>query len=368
MREGHICLAHADSLKMLRLARADPTLMLVPANDRVLRDTEGSVDGKTILTALPGEVFQPTERPIELRFANAASRSRCSLVRSRSSLDMLPTGCYLEVLTIGGDPFHIKGGSVEHVLVEAPGFTLTSAADELCGLVSRGQLSQDSAFIRLVGLAMELCGIYARDPSMPLVGPVAHDLDPITSVGASVELLEELRGRRGVSLARRALACANDGSGSVMETFWYCVFCLPPRLGGSSLARPLQNAPLEWTSDVIDIVLHERMRPDFYWPQYETACEHQGRDHAGEAALAEDSRRARDYELCGIRYLPLTKRDARNEGTVRELLAQLFRIIASSEGPAFQRKAARILNDPDVRAARRVLLGQLLPPRLRWSE
>ena len=368
MREGRICLAHADSLKMLRLARTDPALMVAPASYRVLRDTEGSVDVGTILSVLPGDVYQPADRPVELRFDDAASRSRCSLVRSCSSLEMLPNASYLEVLTTEGDPFYVKGDFVEHVLVEAPGLALAGAANELCGLVSRGQLSRDSAFVRLVGLAMELCGIYARDPSMPLVGPVAHDLDPITSVGASVELLEELRGRRGVSLARRALACANDGSGSVMETFWYCVFCLPPRLGGSSLARPLQNAPLEWTSDVIDIVSHERMRPDFYWPQYETACEHQGRDHAGEAALAEDSRRARDYELCGIRYLPLTKRDARNEGTVRELLAQLFRIIASSEGPAFQRKVARILNDPDVRAARRVLLGQLLPPRSRWSE
>lgn len=368
MREGRICLAHADSLKMLRLARADPTLMLVPANDRVLRDTEGSVDAETILAALPGDVFQPIERPVELCFVNAASRSRCSLVRSRSSLDMLPTGSYLEVLTMEGDPFYVKGDSVEHVLVEAPGLTLASAANELCELVSKGQLSRDSALVRLVGLAMELCGIYARDPSMPLVGPVGHDLEPIASVRESVELLEELRGRRGVSLARQALAYANDGSGSVMETLWYCVFCLPPRLGGSNLARPLQNAPLEWTSEVIDIVSHERMRPDFYWSRYETACEHQGRDHAGEASLAEDSRRARDYELCGIHYLPLTKRDARNEGAVRELLSQLFRIIAPYEGPAFQRKASRILNDPEVRAARRVLLGQLLPPRARWSD
>ena len=368
MREGRICLAHADSLKMLRFARADPMLMLAPASDQVLRDVEGSVDAETILPVLPNDVFDPSTHAVQLRFDDASSRSRCSLVRSCSALDRLPTAGYLEVLSIEGDPFYVRGSSAAHVVVEAPGLALASAANELCELVSRGRLSRESALIRLVGLAMELCGIYARDPCAPLVGSVAYELEPISSVGESTELLEKLKGRRGVSLARRALKYANDGSGSIMETFWYGVFCLPPRLGGSNLPRPLQNVPLEWSLDVADVVSHERMRPDFYWSQYETACEHQGGDHAREAALAEDSRRARDYELCGIHYLPLTKQDARNEGAVREILSQLFRIISSYEGPAFNRKAARILNDTNVRVARRVLLGQLLPPQARWGE
>lgn len=368
MREGRICLAHADSLKMLRFARADPMLMLAPASDRVLREIEGSVVAETILSVLPNDVFEPAAQPVQLRFDDASSRSRCSLVRSCSALDRLPTAGYLEVLSTEGDPFCVNGSSVEHVVVEAPGLALASAANELCELVSRGRLPRESALIRLVGLAMELCGIYARDPCAPLVGPVAYELETISSVHESMELLDELKGRRGVSLARRAIKYANDGSGSVMETFWYGVFCLPPRLGGSNLPRPLQNAPLEWSLDVADVVSHERMRPDFYWSQYNTACEHQGGDHAREAALAEDSRRARDYELCGIHYLPLTKRDAQNEGAVRDILSQLFRIISLYEGPAFKRKAARILNDSDVRAARRVLLGQLLPPLARWGE
>lgn len=368
MRERRICLAHSDSLKMLRFARVDPALMLVPPSDRVLRDAEGFVDAETLLSALPSDVFQPSFHPVELRFDDASSRSRCSLVRSCSALGSLPDTSYLEVISATGDPFFVKGEYVTHVFVEAPGLTLASAANKLCGFVSSGQLSRDSALIRLVGLAMELCGIYARDPRQPLGGPVAHDLEPITSVHDSAELLKTLAGRRGVSLARRALTYANDGSGSVMETFWYGVFCLPPRLGGSNLARPLQNVPLEWSPDVADVVSHELMRPDFYWPQYKTACEHQGGDHTCEAALAEDSKRARDYELCDIHYLPLTKREARNESTVRELLSQLFRVISPYEGPAFQRKASRILNDTDIRAARRVLLGQLLPPQTRWGE
>ena len=137
MREGRICLAHADSLKMLRFARADPMLMLAPASDQVLRDVEGSVDAETLLSVLPNDVFDPSTHAVQLRFDDASSRSRCSLVRSCSALDRLPTAGYLEVLSIEGDPFYVRGSSAAHVVVEAPGLALASAANELCELVSR---------------------------------------------------------------------------------------------------------------------------------------------------------------------------------------------------------------------------------------
>ena len=50
---------------------------------------------------------------------------------------------------------------------------------------------------------------------------------------------------------------------------------------------------------------------------------------------------------------------------MRALLAQLFSIIGPYEGAAFPRKARRILNDPEVRAARRVLIGQMMPSIVR---
>ena len=361
MGERRICLAGADSLRMLRLARRSGELALVSADGRALRGADGSIEPAELLAALPGDVFCPERCPVHLRFDDAPARSRCSLVRAHSGLSALPDEAYLEVVTFSGDPLATGPGQVTRVFVEAPGLALASAATGLSGAVAQGRLSGDAALIRLVGLAMELCGIYARDPIEPLSGPVAHDLDPIGSVAGASGLVGELGGRRGVALARRALALANDGSGSVMETFWYGVFCLPPRLGGAHLMRPLQNVRLEWPEGLVGVVSHERMRPDFYWPEYATACEHQGGDHADEAALAEDSRRARDYELCHIHYLPLTKQDARTEGAVRALLAQLFQVIAPHADSGFSRKASRILGDSTA-GARRVLIGQLLPP------
>ncbi|WP_346696118.1 hypothetical protein [Thermophilibacter mediterraneus] len=362
MRESRICLAARDSLKMLRLARRTAGLALVPADERALRGADDSVSRDELLETLPREVFQPELHPVHLRFDDAGSRSRCSLVQAHSGLGVLPADCYLEVLRSSGDPLGEGGGGCAHVFVESGGMMMASAASALAAAVAGDRLSEDEAQIKLVSLAMELCGIYARDPLRPLSGDVAHDLAPIGTVSEAIELLGSLGRRRGVALARRALQLANDGSGSAMETFWYGIFCLPPRLGGAHLPRPLQNVALEWPADVVDVVSHERMRPDFHWPRYRTACEHQGGDHTSERALAEDSRRARDYELCHMHYLPLTKEDARNEGAVRALLAQLFEVIGPYEGESFPRRARRVLNDPKVRGSRRVLMGHLLPP------
>ena len=369
MDEKRLCLAHDDSLRMLRHVRRRDDLMLVPASVRALRDADGSIDPSALAAALPGELFAPTvQSPVDLRFDDDASRSCCSIVRSCPGLLRLPDDACLEVLTAEGDPLCVSGSTVTHVLVEAGPLAMTSAAVTLGRAVGAGRLSRDAALVRLTGFAMELCGRYARDPLAPLVGDVVHDIEPVSSVRELRAFLDEPTGLHGVELARMAASYANDGSGSTMETCWYGVFCLPPRLGGAHLSRPLQNVALEWPSEAAGLVSHGSMRPDFHWPQYETACEHQGGDHTSELALEEDSRRARDYELCHIHYLPLTKRDARDVRAVTALLAQLFSIIAPYETPSFPRRARRMLTDEDVCAARTVLLAQLLPPRLRWDD
>ena len=366
MCEKRLCLAGEDSLRMLRFARRSEGLILAPAEKSVLRDCDDAVDAQTLVRALPSEIFVPSrQQPVCLRFDDDASRSQSAFVHAVSGLAHLPDSAYLEVLTVSGDPLVARGGGVTHVLVESAGMSLVSAADVMRGVERRGLLSKEACIIRLLGFAMELVGLYARDPLEPRAGEVAHDIEPIASVRDLEGFLENASRVRGLERARLVASYANDGSNSTMETLWYAAFCLPPRLGGSHLARPLQNVPLDWPDEVASVVGHGTMRPDFYWPGYETACEHQGGDHADEGALVEDSGRARDYELCHIHYLPLTKKDARKEESMRAVLAQLFSIIEPYESAAFPRKARRILNDPEVRAARRVLIGQLMPPIVR---
>lgn len=366
MREKRLCLAGEDSLRMLRFARRSEDLILVPAERGVLRCCDDGVDARVLARSLPSEIFAASrQQPVCLRFDDDASRSQSAFVHAVSGLAHLPDSAYLEVLTAAGNPLAVHGGDVTHVLVESAGMSLVSAVDVMRGVERCGLLSKEACTIRLLGFAMELVGLYARDPLEPRTGEVAHDIEPIASARDLEGFLESATRLRGLERARLVASYANDGSNSTMETLWYAAFCLPPRLGGSHLARPLQNVRLDWPEEVVPVVGHGIMRPDFYWPGYETACEHQGGDHADEVALSEDSSRARDYELCHIHYLPLTKKDARREESMRALLAQLFSIIEPYESAAFPRKARRILNDPEVRAARRVLIGQLMPPLAR---
>lgn len=357
-----VFLAGMDSLKMQRVARRDQQLLLVPAEEGTLRREHGGITASALAEALPRQYFSPTRtKPVTLSFLGDGARSQCRIIRATPNLAHLSDNAFLEIVKADGSPYAESGDTAAHVFVESAGPTLLSAARELQKGVRRKRLTRNAALVRLSGFLMELCGSYARDPLRPSEGEVLYDLPPLATVAEVREFLRDARGLHGLELARLAAGYANDGSGSSMETLWYHAFCLPPRLGGLHLAKPLQNVPLAWPPEVRDLVKHKTMRPDFFWEKYRVACEHQGKDHASEAALSEDCDRARDYELCDIAYLPVSKKDARTEESVRAFLAQLVEKVAPHEGPAFHRRMRHHLEDPDVIAARKVMLSQLRP-------
>lgn len=357
-----IFLAGMDSLRMQRVARRDQQLLLVPTEEGTLRRDHGGITAAALAETLPQQYFSPTRtKPVTLSFLGDSARSQCGIIRATPNLARLSDNAFLEVVKTDGSPLAEVGGTTAHVFVESAGLTLISAAREIQRSVRHERLTRNAALVRLSGFLMELCGSYARDPLHPSEGEVLYDLPPLTTVAEVREFLQEARSLHGLELARLAAGYANDGSGSSMETLWYHAFCLPPRLGGLRLARPLQNAPLAWPPEVRDLVKHKTMRPDFFWGQYRVACERQGKDHASESALSEDCDRARDYELCDIAYLPVSKKDAKSEESVRAFLAQLVEKVAPHECPAFRRRMQHHLEDPGVIAARRVMLSQLRP-------
>lgn len=364
-----IFLAHEDSLRVLRHARREDDLALIPAAGEALHRDHSRIDPRALQAALPSDVLSPRRaQPVSLRFEDDVARSQCGIVRAIPNLARMPDDSYLEVVSSSGSPLSSAGGEAVHLFVESAGLSLITAAQSLGELVRQERLTRRAALVRLSGFLMELCGSYARDPLAPSSGEVVYDLPPVSSVSEATSFLESARGLHGRTLALMAAGHANDGSGSTMETLWYHAFCLPPRLGGMHLRRPLQNVPLQWPDEVSGLVSHQTMRPDFYWASYHAACEHQGKDHTSEEALAEDCDRARDYELCGIDYFPVTKKDARSEKAVRAFLAQLIEKFAPYEGPSFRRRMRQRLDDPDVVTARNVLLSQLRPASRRWQD
>ena len=364
----NLFLAGEDSLRVLRQARRSSDLMLVPAERGPLERDGTRIEVGQIADMLPGELPLSAARPLSLRFPNASSRSQSSLVRSSPNLAALPEDSYLEVLSSRGDPSPFSPRHEGHVFVEAAPLALVSAARSLYQSVTQGLLTRRAALIRLSALAMELCGSYARDPALPGVGEVAYDLSPITTASELTSGLEGLGGRHGVKLARQAASHANDGSGSPMETLWYFAFCLPPRLGGIHLERPLQNVAIDWPEGTRELACHDRLRPDFHWPRYGRVGEYDSELHKNPQAFYEDRNRAKDYALCKLGYFPITDLDTASGDAMLALLRQFVKSLEGVEDANFFRRMGRVLNDPEVNAARKVLRSLLMPPGLRWQD
>lgn len=364
-----VYLAYEDSLKMLRYARREEGLVLVPAGAVSPDPSHHRLSSELLSRALPRGLFSPSRaNPVSLRSPGAARRSQCTVVRASPNLGSLPGGSYLEVLHEEGSPLLAGPGEVVHVFVEAAGLTLLSEACLLNHAVREGRITSRVALLRLVALGMELCGSYARDPLRPDVGDIRHGLPPASSSEGLAPLVGELGGMHGAVLARRAVGHVNDGSGSAMETLWYLALCLPPRYGGVGLERPLQNVPVVWPPSVRGLSCHQRLTPDFYWPRYKSVGEYDSGLHKTDRAFYEDRNRAKDYGLLGLAYFPLTDLDTVDAAAMKRSIRQLVAHFKEYEGAAFGHRMERLLGDAELDGARDVLRATLLPPPARWRE
>ncbi|HJA29978.1 MAG TPA: hypothetical protein IAA15_10505 [Candidatus Olsenella pullicola] len=361
-------LSGADSLKLTRLARRDPALRLVPCEGGVCRPAAEPVDPAALREALPQELSGFTAaRPLSLASFSRETRSQSSLVDPRAFLARLPEGSFLEVIREDGTPFGSERVPVR-LFVESPGISLVGFARRLLKLVRGGAISEDAAFVRLLSLAMEACGLYARDPCAPLTGECAYDVE---SVGSADDLrlqLGELSRLQGLRLAREVASYAKDGSGSPGETLLSLVMRLPPRRGGIPLPDFVENEPVEWPEDARDVVKHQTMRPDFHWPKHRVASEYNGGAHGQSSAYVEDSFRVQDYAACDIALVPATYDDIRNAASLERFVRLVAKKLAPHEDEGFLRRVADSIADQQARKKRIVLLGQLLPPDPRYSE
>lgn len=361
-------LAGADSLKLTRLARRDPGLRLVTCEDGLCRPAAEPIDPAALREALPQELSGFTvARPLSLASFSRDTRSQSSLVDPRAFLARLPGGSFLEVVRESGVPFGPARDPVR-LLVESPGISLVGFARKLQQLVKSEAISEDAAFARLLSLAMEACGLYARDPRAPLTGECSYDIESVTSADDLRAYLSELSRLQGLRLAREVARYAKDGSGSPGETVLSLAMRLPPRRGGIPLPDFVENVPIEWPEDARDIVKHQTMRPDFHWPRHHVASEYNGGFHGQSSAYVEDSFRVQDYAACNIAMVPATYDDIRNAASLERFVRLVAKKLAPHEDAGFPRRVAESIADPQAREKRIVLLGQLLPPDPRYSE
>lgn len=357
-------LAGMDSLKLTRLARRDPSLLLVPCDAPRPEDC-GPVPPEVLRQALPQELSGfSAKHPISLAALSRETRSQSACVKPLTVLTALPPASFLEVVRADGG-YWSGAGELVRLFVESPGLNLVHMSRRMGELVKRGTLSEGAALARLLSLVMESCGLYARDPLRPAEGQCAYDVEPQVRADDLRAYVNGLGRMRGLHLAREAARFAHDGSGSPGETVLSLVMRLPPRRGGIPLPDFEENVPIAWPAGVRGLVRHGTMRPDFHWPQHRVASEFDGGMHGLAGALAEDRFRAQDYAACDIVMVPATYADIKSIAAIERYVTLVAHKLARCEDDRFLRRVSDSVKDPRAREERAVLLSQLLPPDVR---
>ena len=358
-----IFLSGKDSLRLTRLARTTGDLVLQPAGLAHRTAHTGPISPAELRAALPQEIASfDAATPIELTYFSRGTRSESREVWARTLLTDLPANAFLEVERASGLPWGWGGTETYRIYVESAGLSTLRMSQFLLRQMADNAIEAGAAPAQLISFVMELCGSYARDPLSRAGDECAYGLEPLASTREVLDFVASLRDVRGIRLARQAATLAVGGSGSPVETMIALLFKLPPELGGVGLPDFVMNEPIEWPDAVIDLLDHDRMRPDIYWPRHRVAFEYEGHTHAGTDAYEEDRSRVRDYQLCGITVIPATKKNVRNLRATGDLIALVAHALAATDGPGLERRVRDLLVDTEASHARAALMEQLRGP------
>lgn len=233
-------------------------------------------------------------------------------------------------LAHAGDPIHsfvsdhAKGTSTKHLVTHVfsraiPYGSFLDLGHGVCICTPQFAFMGMTTKLDLVDsvvLGMELCGAYSRwypglgRAEMSRIRSNHEDLEctyflpramRAQRAKAFVDRLSEFSGSAN---ARTALKWVVDGSASPMETIVYLLLCLPKRLGGYGLPKPVLNPKLLISNPD---GMKERY-PDLFWNGPNIDVEYNSDSaHRGEQARYRDSKREIELTVAHVRVLPLTR-------------------------------------------------------------
>lgn len=320
-------ISHNSSIECLR------SVAQRPSSTRAVPTAGHKPTGKRV-RELHLERFGISE-PVHLTVAEAADRGQAGFIR-----------CHVAELTMPHRSF-VK--LEEGLYVDSP---------ELCFV--RGGI--EFSVVKLIRWGFEMCGSYSLSDDDP------HGFfsrEPLTSVDALQRYLSRASGLRGVKRAVRAMPYVMDGSASPMETRLVMLLCLPPRLGGYGLPRPVLNLELDETRRSPD---GRGLACDLLWPEFGFAVEYDSDlFHNEKPKISKDSIRRSSLGLMGYDVLTVAREqvlDARELDKVANILAdRMGRILNARRSDAMTRRFAlrrEIFDDMGgVAAARERVTGAL---------
>ena len=290
-------LAPESSLKLIRYLRSTngaDGLMGNPMRKRQLADAINTVRGIDELDETASRWLEHAGSPIEALVDDHSKGTSTKRLVTHVHSDPMPHGTLIDL-----------GHSV---CICSPHFTFMRMAAQL-------------DLLDAVQMGMELCGTYSRWRLEPDVmgdpyysthseeRACTFDLPRSMSKTRVQTFVERQQGQRGAVGARAALPWVLDNSASPMETAVYLLLCLPKRLGGYGLPKPVLNPKLI----VSNPDGRKERYPDLFWIGANIDIEYNSdAEHSGEWARYRDSKREVELTVANVRVLPLTRAQLMN--------------------------------------------------------
>ena len=163
------------------------------------------------------------------------------------------------------------------------------------------QFAGELPLAQLTELACALSGNY-RFASKP--EDVVTSAVPLTSLREMRAFLHAHQQIRGASKALRAIDLAIDHLGSPYETILYLLLCLPRKLGGYGLPKPVANRSIMPKSRDAHLVAQRDFYPDLLWRDKQLVVEYDSfKHHSAPEQTEHDARRRNDLESIGYRVM-----------------------------------------------------------------
>ena len=220
-----------------------------------------------------------------------------------------------------------RGNSLESELRRELEPTLGTSSPALC----MAQMAAELPPAQLVELACALAGRYKFAPSA--TGSVI-DAKPIATAASMAALLTEKSEIAGSQRARRALDLAIDGLGSPAETALYLLLCLPRKMGGYGLARPVSNSLILPEASRAHLVSQQRFNPDLFWERARLIVEYDSdAHHCAPDQAATDAKRRNELNALGFTVIAVTKDILRQERLFGKLAERLRQQLGARRFP-----------------------------------
>ena len=175
----------------------------------------------------------------------------------------------------------------EHVLVASPELTFL-------------QMAQHWPRGRLIMAGCELCGTYVLGVEPEGTDKVLAKRPPLTTAAELEAFAGVAFGLVGRERAQRAARYVFDNARSPMEAKTALLLCLPHRLGGRGLPRPVLNPRIFLTEETKRLHRREYVRADLYWPAAALDLEYDGDYHEEDETHAVDVARTAALKAQGI--------------------------------------------------------------------